>query len=263
MFVDKVAFMAGNYAYEIMGAKRISSPHSGDIFQRSDESGIEETFTGFRPRIDEYISTHQGQNLSEERQESQENPSSLEESNVSGEQYNQEEQKMIDELRSRDREVRDHEQAHVAAGGAHISGGVSYTYQTGPDGKQYAIGGEVSIDTSPVKDNPEATIIKMQAVRAAAMAPANPSGADRAVAAAASQAEAQARVELSERSNAQTEANENTVQNNAAANENPIQNENRNEEINTSQETQNQIISAISAYTASVQTLSSKIDFTA
>ena len=106
-----------------------------------------------------------------------------------------EEQQQVAELKKRDREVKAHEAAHMAAGGAYVRGGASYSYQSGPDGKRYAVGGEVSIDTSP-EDDPAATIRKMQTVRSAALAPANPSGQDRSVAAAAAAQEAQARQEL-------------------------------------------------------------------
>ena len=106
-----------------------------------------------------------------------------------------EEQQQVSELKQRDREVRAHEAAHMAAGGGYVRGGVSFTYQAGPDGKRYAVGGEVSIDTSAEKD-PNATIRKMQTVRSAALAPANPSGQDRAVAAAATAQEAQARQQM-------------------------------------------------------------------
>jgi hypothetical protein len=106
-------------------------------------------------------------------------------------------EKEVQKLKARDAQVKAHEAAHVAAGGAYIKGGVSYSYQKGPDGVMYAVGGEVSIDTSPVKNNPKATIAKMEAVKAAALAPADPSGADRSVAAAAQQAEATAQQEMS------------------------------------------------------------------
>lgn len=108
-----------------------------------------------------------------------------------------EEQQQVEELKVRDAEVRAHEQQHIAAGGQYVTGGPTYTYQTGPDGQQYAIGGEVSIDVSEVSGDPQATIQKMQAVAAAAMAPAEPSGQDHKVAAAARQTEAKARAELS------------------------------------------------------------------
>ena len=101
----------------------------------------------------------------------------------------------VEQLRSTDRAVRAHEAAHIAAGGSYVSGAASYTYQTGPDGQRYAVGGEVSIDTSP-ESTPAATIRKMEAVRAAALAPADPSATDRAVAASAAQVAAQAQTEL-------------------------------------------------------------------
>lgn len=102
----------------------------------------------------------------------------------------------IAKLKQRDTQVRAHEAAHMAAGGQYIRGGVSFSYQTGPDGKQYAVGGEVGIDTSAVNGDPQATIQKMQIVRQAALAPADPSGQDRSVASAASAAESKAQQEL-------------------------------------------------------------------
>lgn len=101
----------------------------------------------------------------------------------------------LTELKARDREVRAHEAAHQAVGGQY-AGAVSYTYQRGPDGAQYAVGGEVSIDLSPVQGDPQATVDKMRIVRAAAMAPAEPSAQDRAVAAQAMQIMLQAQSEL-------------------------------------------------------------------
>jgi hypothetical protein len=104
------------------------------------------------------------------------------------------EEAQIRELKQRDAEVKAHEQAHMAAGGGLVQGAASYTYEKGPDGSMYAVGGEVKIDTSPAR-TPEQTIRKAQQIRRAALAPAQPSGTDRAVAAAASQMEAQARAE--------------------------------------------------------------------
>ena len=109
-----------------------------------------------------------------------------------------EEKEEIDKLRTRDREVRAHEQAHAAAAGGHAKGGPSFTFQRGPDGRLYAVGGEVNIDTSPIEGNPQATIRKAQQIRAAALAPADPSPQDRSVAAAASALESRARHELRE-----------------------------------------------------------------
>ncbi len=94
--------------------------------------------------------------------------------------------KKIAELAQVDQAVRAHEAAHMAAGGGLVRGGAAYSYQRGPDGKNYAVGGEVSIDTSAVADNPAATLQKAQQIKAAALAPADPSPQDRKVAAMAS-----------------------------------------------------------------------------
>lgn len=110
----------------------------------------------------------------------------------------------LQELKQRDHEVREHEQAHIAAGGQYVRGGASYSYERGPDGRQYATGGEVAIDTSAIPDDPEATIRKMQVVRKAALAPAEPSAQDRSVAAEAATTESQARVELREQQTEET-----------------------------------------------------------
>lgn len=110
----------------------------------------------------------------------------------------EEQRAQVDELKNRDREVRQHEQAHLAAAGPHAISGPTYDYQKGPDGKKYAVGGEVQIDTSPVDGDPEATIRKARIVRAAALAPAEPSSQDRAVAAKATQMEMSARADARE-----------------------------------------------------------------
>lgn len=102
--------------------------------------------------------------------------------------------KEVEQLKARDREVRAHEMAHLAAAGGLAMSGATFTYQRGADGVSYAVGGEVKIDTSS-GSTPEDTIRKAQTIRAAALAPAEPSGQDRAVAAQASQMEAQARAE--------------------------------------------------------------------
>ena len=120
--------------------------------------------------------------------------SESEESNTEGLTESEEEQ--VEKLKARDQEVKTHEQAHVAAGGQYITGGPHYEYQTGPDGKQYAVGGNVSIDTAPVEGDPQATITKAQVIIKAAMAPAEPSGQDKAVANQARQMMSEAQREL-------------------------------------------------------------------
>ncbi|MEO0513882.1 MAG: putative metalloprotease CJM1_0395 family protein [Planctomycetota bacterium] len=117
------------------------------------------------------------------------------------------EQKQVEELQARDREVRQHEQAHKAAAGSYATSGPTYAYQEGPDGKRYAVGGSVGIDTSP-EATPEETIAKMQVVRRAALAPAEPSSQDRKVAAQASQTMQEARAALAQERTAEANADE-------------------------------------------------------
>jgi hypothetical protein len=118
-------------------------------------------------------------------------PASAPKKNAEG--LSDEDQKKVKDLIKIDQDVRSHEAAHVAAGGQYVKGGATFSYQKGPDGKMYAVGGEVSIDTSPVKGDPQATIAKMEAIKRAALAPADPSGQDRSVASEASQEESKAR----------------------------------------------------------------------
>ncbi len=115
-----------------------------------------------------------------------------------------EQKQVVSELQARDREVRAHEAAHKSAGGS-LAGGMSFSYQTGPDGRRYAVGGEVSIDTGGGGD-PQATIAKMRQVISAALAPADPSSQDRAVAAAARATMADAQQQLSEQQRSESKA---------------------------------------------------------
>ncbi len=103
-----------------------------------------------------------------------------------------EETAQVAKLAARDREVRLHEAQHQAAAGALAVGGPQFTYQTGPDGKLYAVGGEVKLSLTSGQ-TPEETISRAAQMRAAATAPANPSGQDLAVAAQAAAMETQAR----------------------------------------------------------------------
>ena len=105
-----------------------------------------------------------------------------------------EEQQRVQELAARDAEVRAHENAHVAAAGG-LAGAPSYSYTVGPDGKRYAVGGSVKIDMSKER-TPEETLAKAERIRAAAMAPAEPSAKDTSVASKASQMAADARSEI-------------------------------------------------------------------
>lgn len=106
-----------------------------------------------------------------------------------------EEKKQVEELKQRDQEVRQHEAAHQSAAGDLAVGGPHYTYETGPDGKQYATGGEVKIAVGS-GDTPEEKLKNAQQAARAALAPAEPSGQDRAVAAEAQQTAMEAQQEM-------------------------------------------------------------------
>jgi hypothetical protein len=139
------------------------------------------------------------------------------ESNPANNELTEEEKQQVEKLKKIDREVRAHEQAHKAAGGGLVRGGPNYQYQRGPDNRQYAVAGEVTIDMSPVPNNPQKTIQKMQQVRRAALAPADPSPQDRNVAARAQQISAEARRELAQQS---LEKSQETSENLTKQNEN-------------------------------------------
>lgn len=98
-----------------------------------------------------------------------------------------EQQREVAWLQARDRHVRQHEAAHQAAGGA-LAGGASFSYQTGPDGRSYAVGGEVPISIRSGR-TPDETIANARQARRAALAPADPSAADLGVAAEATRIE--------------------------------------------------------------------------
>ncbi|WP_372769792.1 putative metalloprotease CJM1_0395 family protein [Pseudoalteromonas sp.] len=130
----------------------------------------------------------------QEKQEQQEQQSQQREENKQ-QQLAQKEAQALAQLKERDREVKAHEQAHAAVGGQY-AGSPSYEYERGSDGNNYAVAGEVPIDISEIPNDPHATIEKMQQVRAAALAPQEPSGADRAIAAEANQKMSEARADL-------------------------------------------------------------------
>ncbi len=141
------------------------------------------------------------------------------------EQLSPEELRKIERLEARDAEVKAHERAHFNAAGGLAVGGASFTFVTGSDGKRYAVGGEVSIDTSAVPGDPAATIKKAETIRRAALAPMNPSTADRQIAAKASSMAAEARVELQQENIATKTENdsENNADNSAQDQQKPSQ----------------------------------------
>ena len=168
--------------------------------------------------------------ISQAQEKDKQTPNQAENGDRSGlkQELSKEEQQQVKELAARDREVKTHEAAHKAAGGS-LTGPAQFSYTTGPDGKRYAKGGEVSIDTSDIPGDPQATLIKANRIRAAALAPAEPSGQDRKVAAQASQMAADARAEMAKQKqdednssngeaiNASTQFNRQSLYDNSAA----------------------------------------------
>lgn len=99
----------------------------------------------------------------------------------------------VRELQQTDARVRAHEAAHQAAGGG-LAGGATFSYRVGPDGRQYAVSGEVPISVMGGR-TPDEQIENARKVRQAALAPSDPSPQDLAVAASAAQMEAIARAQ--------------------------------------------------------------------
>lgn len=122
-----------------------------------------------------------------------------------GRELTEDEQRTVDKLQQRDREVRAHEAAHQAAAGRHARGSAQFSFEVGPDGRRYAVGGEVEIDTSEVPDDPQATLDKARVIQRAANAPAEPSAQDRQVALQAAAMEAEAQRALNEQRSANME----------------------------------------------------------
>lgn len=105
---------------------------------------------------------------------------------VTGTELTPAQQAQVAKLQQTDQKVRTHEAAHLAAGNGVVTSGARYEYTTGPDGKRYAVGGEVSIDTGK-EDEPRANIDKGERIQRAALAPAEPSSQDYRVAAVGAQ----------------------------------------------------------------------------
>jgi len=87
------------------------------------------------------------------------------------------EQKAVEELKRRDKEVRMHEAAHSSNPDLVKIGAAQFDYTIGPDGKAYATGGRVTLATGNPR-TPEEALSKAEALKKAAMAPGEPSSKD-------------------------------------------------------------------------------------
>ena len=137
-----------------------------------------------------------GETEKQNREEAEAGSGSTNQTARVAEEFSLSEQRELDQLKKADSSVRSHELAHISAGGRFVRGGARFQYRTGPDGRQYAVAGEVSIDTSPIPGDPEATAEKMDTIRAAALAPADPSNQDRRVANMAGRLKSEALMEI-------------------------------------------------------------------
>jgi hypothetical protein len=86
------------------------------------------------------------------------------------------------QLEARDKEVKEHEQQHLAEDGPDAQGGPSFDTVSASNGKQYAVGGKVHVNTSEFPGDPQKTIERMQRIKRASMAPKDPSAQDYATA---------------------------------------------------------------------------------
>ena len=88
--------------------------------------------------------------------------------------------KVLEKFKQTDTNIRSHEQIHASIG--HTTAPIAYTYQKGPDGKMYAVGGSVRLDTS-IPNDPKAAAFKLDMLQKAASGPTDSSAADNTIAA--------------------------------------------------------------------------------
>jgi hypothetical protein len=84
------------------------------------------------------------------------------------------EQREVRRLQRLDQEVRLHEQIHAKRAMGFVRSAPSYTYEVGPDGKSYAVNGQVTVDGGAPM-TPEDAIAKARLLGLAACAPGDPS----------------------------------------------------------------------------------------
>jgi hypothetical protein len=183
---------------EMLGMIRNASSSSGSsLAQGIDSGGYASRPEGTASPAEEapehgVTGSEQAQGTPAQKEEAQEG--STEESGASNSREESDMAATVAQLKQTERKVIAHEAAHKAVGGQY-AGAISYSYTTGPDGKRYISGGEVPIST-PSTDDPKEMLRIARQVMQAALAPADPSPQDRAVAASAAQKMAQAQSEI-------------------------------------------------------------------
>ncbi len=104
----------------------------------------------------------------------------------------------LQRIKNIDRNVRLHENSHASADGVQTIGTARYKYAEGPDGKLYAVGGEVTVAVQS-SGKPEDNLRAARALRSSALSSDNPSPADFAAAADAGQIEIEALSQMAKR----------------------------------------------------------------
>lgn len=189
----------------VYGSKQLSSIEKKQ--QNSDEKNlspnlkpaddIEDTAT-VSDEAKNLLANEQSQSMDDKNLKSQETQESTDKTGPkSEEKLTQEQEDEVAKLKAADIEVKAHEQAHIAAAAGISASAPSYSYKTGPDGNQYAVAGEVNI-SFPMSSDPEENLQNAETMKAAALAPADPSGQDYSVAANAEKIIAEARQQISE-----------------------------------------------------------------
>lgn len=84
-------------------------------------------------------------------------------------------QRVIDKFENLDAKTKTHEQAHASSGTT--TAPIQYNYQVGPDGRLYATGGSVRLDTTIPEDEGAANA-KLEELKDASSAPSELSAAD-------------------------------------------------------------------------------------
>ncbi len=88
-------------------------------------------------------------------------------------------ERVLEKFKSMDSNIRSHEQAHASSGTTTTP--IQYSYQVGPDGKMYATGGHVRLDTS-IPSDPKSAAIKLDQIKRSATSSVDSSSADMSIA---------------------------------------------------------------------------------
>ena len=148
---------------------------TGQIIQNQSETQI-------RVKLyEKYAELNKAQNQDIEKAQQQNRYQDyIDSSTVDGKYDKNDYERVLDKFQSMDSKVRSHEQTHASL--ANTTTPIQYNYQMGPDGKMYATGGSVRLDTSMPSD-PEAAANKLDSIkRSASSSGSDMSGADSSIA---------------------------------------------------------------------------------